>query len=81
MALIIRPTSVFNLSPEKLLELRKKDRNGNGDVSHNEFIGSRADFDSIDTDHDGLISLDEAEAADAACVRRNDHKRSASPRG
>lgn len=41
---------------------RKMDRNGDGDVSRLEFLGTRAEFDAIDTDHDGLISLYEAEA-------------------
>jgi Ca2+-binding EF-hand superfamily protein len=43
---------------------RKMDRNGDGDVSRSEFIGTREAFDRIDTDHDGLISLEEAEAYD-----------------
>jgi len=43
---------------------RKMDRNGDGDVSRLEFLGTRAEFDQIDTDHDGLISLDEAETHD-----------------
>jgi hypothetical protein len=40
------------------------DRNGDGDVSRSEFLGTKAEFDAIDTDHDGLISLEEAEAYD-----------------
>jgi Ca2+-binding EF-hand superfamily protein len=44
---------------------RKMDRNGDGDVSWREFLGSREDFDRIDTDGDGLISVEEAEKADA----------------
>ncbi|MBX9579806.1 MAG: EF-hand domain-containing protein [Gemmataceae bacterium] len=43
---------------------RKMDRNADGDVSRAEFLGTRAEFDSIDADHDGLISLSEAEAFD-----------------
>jgi Ca2+-binding EF-hand superfamily protein len=46
------------------LWFRKMDRNGDGDVSRTEFIGTREEFDRIDTDHDGLISLEEAEAYD-----------------
>jgi Ca2+-binding EF-hand superfamily protein len=44
---------------------RRMDRNGDGDVSRAEFLGTRAEFDAMDTDHDGLISLREAEAFDA----------------
>jgi Ca2+-binding EF-hand superfamily protein len=46
------------------LWFRKMDRNGDGDVSRNEFLGSSKEFALIDTDHDGLISLEEAEAYD-----------------
>jgi hypothetical protein len=42
------------------------DRNADGDVSRAEFVGTRAEFDAMDADRDGLISLREAEAADAA---------------
>ena len=41
------------------------DRNRDGDISWREFLGPRARFDAVDIDHDGLISRDEAEAADA----------------
>jgi Ca2+-binding EF-hand superfamily protein len=46
------------------LWFRKMDRNGDGDVSRAEYVGTRAEFDAIDTDRDGLISLDEADAWD-----------------
>jgi Ca2+-binding EF-hand superfamily protein len=46
------------------LWFRKMDRNGDGDVSRAEFIGSSEEFDAIDANHDGLISLEEAEAYD-----------------
>ncbi|WP_193376965.1 EF-hand domain-containing protein [Frigoriglobus tundricola] len=53
------------LVPQKgPLWFRKMDRNGDGDLSRGEFIGTRSEFDEIDTDRDGLISLDEAEAWD-----------------
>jgi len=42
----------------------KMDRNGDGDVSRNEFLGSAEQFDAVDTDKDDLISLAEAEAHD-----------------
>ena len=44
---------------------RKMDVNGDGDVSPREFLGSPEDFAQIDKDGDGLISLAEANAADA----------------
>jgi Ca2+-binding EF-hand superfamily protein len=46
------------------LWFRKMDLNGDGDVSRREFLGTREDFDRIDTDGDGLIDADEAERAD-----------------
>lgn len=48
------------------LWFRKMDRNADGDVSRAEFVGTRAEFDALDADRDGLISLREAEAFDAA---------------
>ena len=53
---------------------RKMDRNGDGDVSRNEFLGTKAEFDAIDTDHDDLISLEEAEAWDKK-MREKDEKK------
>jgi Ca2+-binding EF-hand superfamily protein len=44
---------------------RKMDRNADGDISRIEFLGTRAEFNSIDTDRDELISLLEAETHDA----------------
>ena len=40
----------------------KMDRNGDGDVSRGEFLGSKDDFDKLDANKDGLIGLDEAQA-------------------
>jgi Ca2+-binding EF-hand superfamily protein len=43
---------------------RKLDRNSDGDLSRAEFPGTPEDFDALDTNKDGLISVEEAEEAD-----------------
>jgi hypothetical protein len=40
------------------------DRNRDGDVSRKEWLGTEETFKEIDTDGDGLISVEEAEAYD-----------------
>jgi len=52
------------------LWFRKMDKNRDGDVSRREFLGTKEEFDRIDTDGDGLISLEEAEAYDAKMRQR-----------
>jgi Ca2+-binding EF-hand superfamily protein len=49
---------------------RKMDRNGDGDVSRSEWLGTKEEFDRIDTDGDGLISPEEAEAYDRLIGRK-----------
>jgi Ca2+-binding EF-hand superfamily protein len=46
------------------LWFQKMDRNRDGDVSRKEFLGTDEQFKAIDTDGDGLISVEEAEAFD-----------------
>jgi Ca2+-binding EF-hand superfamily protein len=46
------------------LWFQKMDRNRDGDVSRREFLGTDAQFREIDTDGDGLISVEEAIAYD-----------------
>jgi Ca2+-binding EF-hand superfamily protein len=47
------------------LWFRKMDRNGDGDISLREWLGSEEDFLRLDTDGDGLISVEEAERGEA----------------
>lgn len=57
------------------LWFRKMDRNGDGDVSRGEYVGTRSEFDAIDTDHDELISLEEAEAYDKKMREKGEEKK------
>lgn len=52
------------------LWFRKMDRNGDGDVSRREFLGSADQFRKIDADGDGLISIEEADRADQASRKK-----------
>ena len=51
------------------LWFRKMDRNRDGDVSRKEFLGTDEEFRRLDTDGDGLISVEEAENADRTMCR------------
>jgi Ca2+-binding EF-hand superfamily protein len=59
---------VRKLSRTGPLWYQRMDRNKDGDISWREFLGPRSTFDKLDTDHDGLISKEEAEAADASAT-------------
>jgi len=62
------PNQLFKPLPETAVGpvwFRKMDLNRDGDVSRREFIGTKEEFDRIDTDHDGLISVEEANKYDA----------------
>jgi Ca2+-binding EF-hand superfamily protein len=59
------PTPPAPASTAGPLWFRKMDRNRDGDVSRREFLGTDEEFDRIDTDHDGLISVEEAQRYDA----------------
>jgi Ca2+-binding EF-hand superfamily protein len=55
------PTRVSGRGP---LWFRKFDRNGDAELSRGEFPGPAAEFDRMDADHDGYVTVAEAEAAD-----------------
>ncbi len=57
-----RSMSTAKASTSGPLWFRKLDRNNDGDVSRQEFVGPPSAFDRLDTDHDGLIDREEAEA-------------------
>lgn len=52
------------------LWFRKMDRNGDGDVSPREFLGTAEQFRRIDCDGDGLIDADEAARADQGARKK-----------
>jgi hypothetical protein len=53
------------------------DVNGDGDVSRREFLGSEEAFRQLDTDGDGLISVEEAERYEA--LQRDKKNQPSSP--
>jgi hypothetical protein len=54
------PLLALDWTPPGLAWFFQMDRNHDGDVSWREFLGSRQAFRRLDTDGDGLISIDEA---------------------
>jgi Ca2+-binding EF-hand superfamily protein len=62
--------SAHGASVKAPLWFRKMDKNGDGDLSPREFLGTPEDFRRIDTNGDGLIDPQEAEAADRWFAKR-----------
>jgi Ca2+-binding EF-hand superfamily protein len=58
------PAAPSKPAAEGPLWFRKMDRNGDGDVSPREFLGTPEDFARFDLDKDGLLSADEARRAE-----------------
>jgi Ca2+-binding EF-hand superfamily protein len=54
------PLLVLDWTPPGLAWFFQMDRNHDGEVSWREFLGSREDFRRLDTDGDGVISIEEA---------------------
>lgn len=62
LAIRARPSSGSNAAERNgPTWFRRMDKNQDGDISRREFLGPRARFDQLDTNHDGLI--DQAEAS------------------
>lgn len=58
------PLLMLDWARPGLVWFRKMDRNRDGDISPREFLGTLEDFKRLDTDGDGLISLEEAMQAE-----------------
>jgi Ca2+-binding EF-hand superfamily protein len=66
---IANPAAVYTQPPTRQATrgpdwFRKFDRNADGELSRNEFPGRAAEFDKLDADRDGYVTLEEAEAGD-----------------
>ena len=66
---LANPAAVYTQPPTRQSTrgpdwFRKFDRNGDGELSRNEFPGRTAEFEKLDADRDRYVTLDEAQAAD-----------------
>jgi Ca2+-binding EF-hand superfamily protein len=68
------PLLTLDWSRPNLIWFHKMDRNRDGDISPREFLGSREDFRRLDTDGDGLISLEEALQAEKLFPKQSESR-------
>jgi Ca2+-binding EF-hand superfamily protein len=66
------PPRPASYAPKTPLWFKRMDRNGDGDVSAKEWLGTRDEFQRIDADRDGLISQDEAVAFEEKLREKRD---------